>query len=348
MFRSGGSPIEYALSNDSDTEMAATDDSVRKKTHIIAAVLDSIAEIAGPPLLVGFAEIEDASLSSAIAENVRSASLSTVDATAQDETGFALEGLDLSLLFDVDYFQGVSKLRSHVINRTFITRDILECDLQLKSRDMLSVLLNHWPSRMVGEAAGQRITAAHYTRSLIASKTRFSPGEMWDPENRSIHVPRMEDLEKRALTPVVVMGDFNDEMFDSSIELLGSTNDREAILNDLKVKGQSKKKRFRSYTSSTPQMYNPFWSLAGRGGSYYRSPRWRCYDQILLSRGFLEQNGPLRFVSASESVFSKDHVALADGSVAQLTNRNGKPIAYEPANHRGCSDHFAVFVSIDA
>jgi len=348
MFGSSGSPIEYALSSDDDTDGRATIEDVQQKTLTIAAVVDRIAELAGPPVLVGLAEIENLALSQEVARNVHSASLMTVDAKALDDTGFALEGLDLSLLFDTTYFSGVGKLRSHVIDRTFITRDILECDFYLKSGCMASVLLNHWPSRMVAEAAGQRITAAHYARSLLASKTRFSLLEMWDAEHKLITVPEQALLEERASTPVIVMGDFNDEVFNDSIELIGSTNDNDSVLSDLDVKGQLKKDRFRSYRNSTPLLFNPFWSLAGRGGSFYRSPRWRCYDQILLSRGLLMSGSPMRYVPESVGVFTENEVTRADGNVIRLTNRTGKPVGYEPAKRRGCSDHFAIFLSVDA
>jgi hypothetical protein len=347
MFEAEGSPIDYALSDDQPPETEAKNLIIREKTLTIAAVLDHIAEIAGPPLLVGFAEIESAALSQNIAENVRSASLAAVDIMARDDFGFALEGLNLSLLFDVDYFAKVERLRSHVIDRRFITRDILECDLRTQSGESVSVLLNHWPSRLISEAAATRLTAAHYVRSLVGSKTRFSLREMWDANQNTIVVPDQEDLEKKAATPTIVMGDFNDEMFDLSVEMLGSTYDKDAVLKDLNVKGQTKIDIFRSYRNSNTLLLNPFWSFAGRGGSYYRSPRWRCYDQIMMSRGVLLETGTLRYRPDSAGIFSQREVQRADGSMIELTNRNGKPISYEPGKNRGCSDHFAVFLSVE-
>lgn len=347
MFESKGSPIDYALSDDQPPETEAKIMTVREKTLTIASVLDHIAEIAGPPLLVGFAEIESAALSQNIAESVRSASLAAVDVMARDDLGFALEGLNLSLLFDVNYFAEVEKLRSHVIDRRFITRDILECDFRTQSGESLSVLLNHWPSRLISEATATRITAAHYVRSLIGSKTRFSLMEMWDSNLNTIMVPDQEDLEKKASTPTLVMGDFNDEMFDLSVELLGSTYDKDAVVKDLNVRGQSRIDLFRSYRNSNTLLLNPFWAFAGRGGSYYRSPRWRCYDQIMVSRGFLIETCPLRYRPDSAGIFSQREVQRSDGSMIELTNRNGKPISYEPAKNRGCSDHFAVFLSVE-
>ncbi len=40
-------------------------------------------------------------------------------------------------------------------------------------------------------------------------------------------------------------------------------------------------------------------------------------------------------------------VMRADGRVVKLTNQNGKPIGFDPGTERGCSDHFAVFVSVE-
>lgn len=348
LFGSKGSPIAYALSNEGNVNILADQEDIEQKILTISGVIDRIAEIAGPPLLVGLVEIENTELSQGIAKNIRSASLATVDAKATDETGFALDGLNISLLFDVNYFDAVEKIHSHVITRTFNTRDILECDFSFNSGNKLSILVNHWPSRLVGEAAGQRITAAHYARSILASKVRFTLVEMWDKINKSITVPESDLLQKRAEIPVIVMGDFNDEMFDESIELLGSTNDQSAVLNDLKVKGESKKERFRSYVSSTPLLFNPFWTMISGGGSYYRSPRWRCYDQILLSRGLLIEDNPIQYIPDSAHVFSEIRVTRSDGSSMQLTNAKGKPITYNPKKHCGCSDHLPVFISLNA
>lgn len=342
LFDSRGSPIEYVLSAE-----PASEEFVQGKIRIISAVLDAISAIAGLPLVVGLAEIENALLSQEIAKGVGSVTLDSVDVIATDDTGFALDGLNLGLLVDSGNLDEIERLRSHVIDRTFMTRDILECDMVLKDGKKLSVLLNHWPSRMIGEAEGRRITAAHYLRNLVKAKSRFTLSEMWDAASRSINLPSRDAIEQRAITPVITMGDFNDEVFDTSIELLGSTDDMDAVLNDLDIKQGSRQEEFRSYMASPPLLFNPFWSLVGKQGSYYRTPRWRGYDQILLSQGCLMPEAFLRYLDDSVGVFARKEVYLPDGSTFALTNRNGKPVSYDHQEHRGCSDHFPVFVSID-
>jgi hypothetical protein len=342
VFGSQGSPIEHALSGG---EAAPADTS--KKITVIAAVIDQISRQCGPPLLIGFAEIENVDLCQRIAENLSTADMQAVEFIREDDTGFALDGLDIGLLVNKTAIVGVSKLRSHVIDRKFITRDILECDLQLSNGKELSVLINHWPSRMVSEAADQRISAAIYTNNLIRAKARFTLQEMWDPETKSLTVPSDADISKRALAPIVVMGDFNDEMFDKSIELLGSTNDTEVVLADEKVRGNTKKARFQSYMKHSPAIFNPFWQHIGGVGSYYRTPRWRFYDQIMMSKGLLDSSFKPFYLTGSATIFNERTTQLQDGSTFEVTNKNGKPIPFDKEKQRGCSDHFPVVISIE-
>jgi hypothetical protein len=97
---------------------------------------------------------------------------------------------------------------------------------------------------------------------------------------------------------------------------------------------------------SRPLLFNPFWAMAGRGGSYYRTPRWRCYDQILLSRGLLNSKSPFQYIQKSEKIFSDKEIIELDDKPYKINNFNGKPIPYDHDINRGCSDHFAVFISV--
>jgi hypothetical protein len=346
LFGSAGSPIEFALSGDEEAA-AASQEAVERKIDTIAAALDLIAERAGPPLVVGLVEIETDELSHAIAARVRSAELETVDRLGEDRTGVALDGLNISALVDRRVVEGVRGLTSHVIDRTFKTRDVLEFHLDLAGPGSVAVLVNHWPSRLSAEGASRRVSAAHYVNRLVAAETRYRLDEMWDAERKLLDLPSADEMRQRAHTPVIVMGDFNDEPFSASVELLGSTNDTEAVKNDLDVKGRTKKERFRTYTASTPLLYNPWWHFVGRSGSYYRSPRWRLYDQILIGSGLLQGNAPIRIIPDSHTILDAEAVTRADGTVWPLVNRGGKPIAFDLERERGCSDHFAVYLQIE-
>ena len=215
LFGSAGSPIEYALSGD-DEAAAASQEAVEAKIDTIAAALDLIAERAGPPLFVGLVEIETDDLSHAIAARVTSAELETVDRLGDDRTGIALDGLNVSALVDSSLVTGISGLTSHVINRTFSTRDVLECHLDLAGLGSLAVFVNHWPSRLSSEGGSRRVSAAHYVNRLVAAETRYRLHEMWDAERKILDLPNADEMRQRAHSPVIVMGDFNDEPFSAT------------------------------------------------------------------------------------------------------------------------------------
>ena len=324
LFGSSGSPIEFALSaEDASTSEADVD----KKLDIIAASIDAHAAQAGaPPLLIGFTEIESSDLVQSIADRVTSASLRGVDLLAEDETGFALDGLNISALVNTDVVD-VLRLQSHIIDRTFDTRDILEIDLETEGRRW-STLINHWPSRLASEGRSKRITAAQYLARLVDTRVRFSLSEMWNSSASAMDIPANHDLLVRARTPVVVMGDFNDEVFNESLERVHSTSQTDEVIADLKVRGRSRRERFKTYRASTFRLFNPFWKYApGVIGSYYRSPRWRTYDQIMLSRGFCDSfhDQPFQLDEESAEIITRKFVQLENGDAWQLTNNNGKP-----------------------
>jgi endonuclease/exonuclease/phosphatase family metal-dependent hydrolase len=345
LFGSSGSPIEYALSED-DAAAGASKEAIEAKLDVIAATLDLIAERAGPPLFVGLVEIENDALSRALAARVGSAELDSVDHLGEDRAGVALDGLNISALVDRTLVDDIGLLSSHVIDRTFNTRDVLECRMALKGLGPLTVLVNHWPSRLSAEGSSRRVAAAHYVNRLVAAQTRYSLQEMWDADRQLLDLPTADEMRQRARSPMIVMGDFNDEPFSPSIELLGSTNDPDAVRDDLEVKGRTKKERFRSYTASTPRLYNPWWQFVGRGGSYYRSPRWRLYDQIMPGSGLLQPTAPIRLAPDSAAILGVEHVRLPDGRSWSLLNRGGKPIAFDLDGGRGCSDHLPVYLQV--
>lgn len=349
LFGSGGSPIEHALTQD-DPESRATAAQVKFKTEVIAASIDQIAAVEGAPLLVGFVEIESSALAEQICHSIQSAQLVDVDSAADDETAIALDGLNITLLFDPQFFDGTPRLRSHLIDRAFGTRDILEVDLGFADdRDPVSVFVNHWPSRLSSDGAARRSAAAYYAAGLVDSKVRYSLRDMWDDGHQKMQVPTTDDVLRRARRPVLLMGDFNDEVFNDSIAILDATPDTTAVVDDLRLKGRSDRERFRTYRKSPPRLLNPFWEVSGRGGSYYRSPRWRTYDQIMFSRGLVEprRRATLRYREGSARVQTAGAVTLSDGTVFPLTNRGGKPITFQPAKARGCSDHFPVLAVLD-
>lgn len=182
LFGSSGSPIQFALSENSSAATASPEQ-IEKKLDIIAATIDEIANTnSAPPVFIGLAEIENNELATRLAKKIKSVNIAAIDDLATDETGEFLDGLNVTLLVDTNIIQ-VKKLKSHIIDRTFDTRDILEVDTLVCNKPF-SLFVNHWPSRLSSEGKGQRIGAAHYLSKLIERKVRFQLSELWDNNSK--------------------------------------------------------------------------------------------------------------------------------------------------------------------
>jgi len=335
LFAAGSSPLHAALSDGSAPQLSA--DTVEAKVATLGAVL---ATLGSRPALVGLAEVETAKLAAQVAA-ASGLGIECIEGAVDDELGFDLEALNISLLYDPDRFDPPVRLRSHIIDRTFDNRDVLEVHLPDRTTGReLCVLVNHWPSRLSLESADRRVAAGYYVRQLVADVVRFSARDLWDKDAKRLRVPPRKELKERASSPVVLMGDFNDEPFDRSLDVLNSTPERSEIEEDLKVSGRSVTARYTSYAASVPRLYNPTWELCTGGlGTYYRSPRWRVYDQILLSRGALGDWGNGRAVPL------RPGQVMVDGSTISVELPSGRPRPFDENSRQGASDHFPIVVS---
>ncbi len=330
-----GSHIEAALEGGEPATRTAEDLSLR--LGILGGVLKAIQASHGLPALVGLAEIGTAGL---IRRLIRASGLSleSIEGQAEDEVGVPLEGLDVGLLYDPTVFKPPVRIRSHVLDRTFDTRDVLEVDLPLRENDVLvKVLVCHWPSRLSLESAERRVSAGYYCRQITLDWLRYSAREMWDPERRRLVLPTRAELTTRGLRPLVILGDFNDEPFDRSLEVLEATPDLPEVMVDVRGSGRSLRDRYAAYSAWTPRLWNAFWGLGGgQAGTYYRSPRWRVYDQVLVSRGAAGLCGPRVATTPLPTSI------VVDGRRVQMTSQDGHPLSFDGSKPRGASDHLPV------
>ncbi len=337
LFGAHGSAIHAALSGGGPPVLSKPQ--VAAKVAALGAVLGGVGQAHGKPGLVGMAEIETPEL----VEQVSQASglgLVSVEGTP-DDLGVKLDAINISLLYDPDRFGPPTMLRSHIIDRTFDTRDVLEVHLpELATGRSVCVLVNHWPSRLSLESADRRVSAAYYVLQLVTSVVRYSAVELWDPVARRLKLPPVRELQARAANPVVVMGDFNDEPFDHSFEVLNSTPARDEVSGDLRVSGRSPRDRYTSYASSVPRLFNPTWEVCtGERGTFYRSPRWRVYDQVLLTRGALDGWGDMAAAPHRSGPLT------VGGAAIKTETRTGKPMGFDPETGQGASDHFPIVLS---
>ena len=344
LFETTSNPIRAALS-DEESDQWTTEDLSAKLTRI-CATLKRIADISGPLFLVGLCEVASTRLAATIASGL-SDGVASVDSEAEDASMFALDGINIALLYDKTMFDK-AWLRSHILDKTFDSRDILEVRLRRSGRfSEISIFVNHWPSRLASEGAAKRVSAAYYLRNMVQDCVRFTLAEMMNSSGK-ISVPRNSEVEERANTPVFVLGDFNDQPFDRSIEILHTTVDPEAVVNDIRRLGRARAERYRKYKASVPVLLNPFWRYTpGISGSYYRSPAWRTYDQVMCSRGVVNGRGRILYTEDSAYVFDESQIKLPDGSEFSLTNSRGKPLSFVSGSKPGCSDHFPVVIQVE-
>ncbi len=183
------------------------------------------------------------------------------------------------------------------------TRDILLVKLQAKNKESIVFLVNHFPSRLGGPGTEiKRFQAAKVLRHVYDSLLKANP--------------------KQA---VVIMGDFNDEPTDPSIDSVlaakGSTNEMKAE-NDI---------------------FNTMYALKKNGeGSYFYRKEWNMLDQLMVSKPLVDCKIKLCYQTESSAIYKKDWMLETD------ERHKGAPLKTFSGNKylNGYSDHFPVYLYI--
>ncbi len=271
----------------------------------LAAAISGMSDGAGPDLL-GVCEVENARVLGLLLDRLAAVlparSYAVVHADTSDQ-----RGIDVAFLYDPALFTA-GELFQHVVMRRTATREILQVNFRTH-RDRLWVLFaNHWPSRRGGaeQSAGYRAIAG---------------------ETLAYFHERVRDIHG-ASTPVLVMGDFNDEPFDVSL-----------VRHALSVRQDARVRAGRN-----PYLLNLTWEVLGeRAGTFYFDNEPNVLDQILVNRAMLQPDAPISVVPASVEV------VRLPGMVAQ--GRYPYPIAFggiggRTLDEHGYSDHSPVTVDV--
>lgn len=247
-----------------------------------------------PPSLIGLAEVENDRV---LRDLIKSAHLEDynygfVHYDSPDE-----RGIDVALLYDKSSFR-VENSQNITLNveseegvRDY-TRDILKVSGYLDG-EMIHLFINHWPSRHV-----ESDTTGH-KRMHAAQKV-----------SHLIDVILMEEQNAK----IIVMGDFNDNPKNESIQ----------------------------YLKNTKSLYNPMEKLKSytRGSATHKS-KWILFDQILMTRNFLEpEEEGLKFLKAD--IFDEKFLTEYHGKY------KGQPFrTYAGKKYKGgFSDHFPVYIQV--
>lgn len=242
-----------------------------------------------PPAIIGVAEVENKSVLNDLiySKNLKEYHYDYVHYDSPD-----MRGIDVGFIYNKQFFELLSSevfplyLEDEEGERDF-TRDALLVNGNLNG-EFVSIIVNHWPSRRKGteESEYKRIKASELNRSIINQL-----------------------VEKNSDARIIVMGDFNDNPTNKSLQNL--------IKDDF---------------------INPMQSLLSRGkGTLKHNEDWYLFDQIIFSKNFLNENSGVHTFKYAE-VFNRDFLKVFKGK------NKGKPFRTYISRwyQGGFSDHFPV------
>ncbi len=276
-----------------------------RKISQLSSIIRKMNNNHGPDLL-GFCEVENRYVVDLLVQSLAplGRNYQIIHHDSPDQ-----RGIDVAFLYDGNLLEVPEPLAdnvfSHFVLRRTATRDILQVTFKTKGRQReLIVMGNHWPSRSGGEAASDAYRAmAGETLAYFHQRTLEVRGDAM---------------------PVIAMGDFNDEPFNTSVVdyALGLR------VADLVAKGRN------------PYFLNLMWPMMGKGlGTlYYNGPN--LLDQILINKNWLQPTSTFKVKPDSANIIK----------FPEMMNKKGEPIPFggmgKPINQNGFSDHFPVEVIV--
>jgi len=297
-------------------------------TAISQAILKMTPEdgISNPvtPDLIGFIEVENAG----VLKDLASGALSK---QGYCWTAFAaLPGSSLGIGFISRFPLAEARAHSITVGKDTAPRPILELRVEPRGKPLV-FLLCHWKSKLGGEEATEALRRA--SARVVQRRLR-------------------ELRESEAETPVIVMGDLNenhDEYYRQSYlcALLPDDPDAAALAlksrespghirtsgsHDFLVLSREKPPRAEFFPDQIPALYSP-WHEELNEGSYFFREQWETIDHLLLSDGLFDNIG---------WEFSGCRVL----NYPPFTKSNGAPDSYNPRTGRGLSDHLPLLLCL--
>ncbi|ETT24124.1 hypothetical protein RAJCM14343_1484 [Rhodococcus aetherivorans] len=282
-----------------------------RKINQLAAVIATMNTGQGPDLL-GVCEVENRfvvdRLVAAVNDKIPAPrNYSIVHADTSDA-----RGIDIAFIFDESLFEAppAGSVFFHVVMRRNATREIVQVNFKTKTAAARTwaVFGNHWPSRSGGqsESAGYRAIAGE-TLGYFHERVL------------EVHGPQ---------TPVLAMGDFNDEPFDTSLV-------RHALSTRQKSKVIS--------TRQNPLLWNLMWPSAGApDGSFYFNNEPNMLDQFLVNKNMVIDPAPMKADPASVQILK------LPATIHPGTYRKPRPFGGmgKPIDRNGFSDHFPITMTV--
>jgi len=290
-------------------ELKGWDQSVlEQKIGQLAKIIKQMNDGAGPDML-GVCEVENKHVLDLLVSSL--ASLGRNYRVAHHDTSDQ-RGIDVAFIYDGNLFTSHEQFFYVVLKRT-ATRDIFQLNLKTAAGRTLIVIGNHWPSRRGGELESEPYR-------IIAAETL----SYW-------HERILEKIGKN--TPIIVMGDFNDEPFSRSVtEYALGTKSRTKVLK-----------------ATSPRLLNLSWELLGDElGTHYYNNFAFMLDQFMISKGI---TGRKSGFSLKQKPEWKHHIQIEIFPEMKSHGSYPAPIKFgRPAsglNLNGFSDHYPISVVLE-
>ena len=282
-------------------------------TAISQAITQMTPSGTKPPALIGFNEVENLKVLDDLAWGLAK--------YGYNWTAFsAIPGAPFGIGFVSRY--PITDVRAHsiTIEKGTAPRPLLEVRVEPQGKPIV-FLLSHWKSKLGDETEILRRASARVVQR------------------------RLKELkESEAETPVIVMGDLNenhDEFFrrgERDLRLYSLLPD-DPYVSELALQLPAREWDFLvlsaekpplSLVEGIPALYSP-WGNEKHGGTYFFRGRWESIDHILLSRGFFSGTG-WTFIDAQ--VLNHEPFITSSGTPNRYITNSG----------RGLSDHLPLIV----
>ena len=253
-----------------------------------------------PPDIIGLCEVEN---SKVLLDLTCQTPLARFNYKFIHEDSPDRRGIDVALLYRSE---SARLLRSRYLTvDTVITRDILYARF-LMGRDTCHIFVNHWPSRSSGQ--------------LETDKGRFAAARLLKAVTDSI-------LAKNVYSRIVIMGDFNDEPDDESIQSV-----LQAQTPGLPIH------MGRLYNLSVIAFNGPAYGTLKYQGN------WNVFDQVIVSGSLLSNQSGLTTNKNGYSVFDNPFLLEPDETYNGFKPRR----TYTGYKYTGgFSDHLPVILELN-
>jgi hypothetical protein len=279
-----------------------------RKIAQLASVIAQMNNGAGPDLL-GVCEVENQFVLNLLAEAVTlvvpGRSYNVVHADTSDA-----RGIDVAFLYDPTRLTvpAADAVFFHVVMRRNATREIVQVNFETKPAGRtFAVFGNHWPSR-----SGGRIESEGY-RDIAGETLAYFHERVLEVRGRDI--------------PVLAMGDFNDEPFDTSLATHAlSTRQLQKVVS----------------SATVPRLWNLMWPVLGAPrGSFYFDNEPNVLDQFMVNKNMAVQDATIAIMPKTVKVLIFRGMSTGSYRTPRPFGGMGKPV-----DRDGYSDHFPIGVEV--